>query len=475
MITRHFVDVVNADGTRRRVHYRRVGEGPPLLLIHQSPRSSAEYEPLLEQWAPHFTCIAPDSPGFGESAPLPMAAPDVHDYAEAVLAFMDALGLERTGAYGFHSGAITLVTAAKRAPQRFWALAAEGYAAWTDAERADFGANYTPPYVMTDFGEHLTWTWHRIREQSWWFPWYAADDARRLPRAHDDVVANHDMVMDVLAAGPSYALGYQAMLQAARDLPEPGQPSPPTLVCGYFGDPLQAHIDRLGDLPPGWATAKLETPEETKAASLGWLQPRAEPGELLARAPDDEGYAVVPAWGQLHWIGDRAAGHLHLHAPGSAAEFVAAPGLLALDLPGHGLSDSFVAAPSVAALLDVLVAALSPLLTAPLVRVSGEGASARLAALLAVRLGVTADPVPDAPLAGWPDLTPDRFGSHLTRAWGFARAEAAFDPWDAPCRANAKPLVPGALAPMRLHRRVLAALRARFVPELLAALQTSES
>ena len=471
MITRHFIDVANADGTRRRVHYRRTGEGPPLLLIHQSPRSSAEYEPLLAQWAAHFTCIAPDSPGFGESAVLPMAAPDVNDYADAVLAFMDALGLERVGAYGFHSGAITLVTAAKRAPQRFWALAAEGYAVWTDAERADFGANYTPPYVMQDFGEHLTWTWHRIREQSWWFPWYAAEDAKRLPNAHDDVVQNHDMVMDVLAAGPSYALGYAAMLQAQRDLPAPGQPSPPVLISGYYGDPLQAHIDRLGALPPGWATAKLDTPADTKAASLEWLRPRAEPGHVLARAPDDEGYVIVPDWGQLHWIGDRAAGHLHLHAPGSAAEFVAAPGLLALDLPGHGLSDSFATAPALEALLDVLVAALSPLLTAPLARISGEGASARLAALLAVRLGVAADPVPDTALAGWPDLTPDRFGSHLTRAWGFARAEAAFDPWDAPCRANVKPLVPGALAPERLHRRVLAALRAKFVPELLAALR----
>jgi hypothetical protein len=470
MITRHFIDVANADGSRRRVHYRRCGEGPPLLLIHQSPRSSAEYEQLMREWAAHFTCLAPDSPGFGESAPLPVAAPDVNDYADAVLAFMDALGLERAGAYGFHSGAITLVTAVKRAPQRFWALAAEGYAVWTDAERADFGANYTPDYVISSFGEHLTWTWHRIREQSWWFPWYAEDDARRLPHAHDDVAQNHEMVMDVMAAGPSYALGYRAMLQARRDLPEPGQPTPPTLVCGYNGDPLQAHIDRLGALPAGWVAQKLETPADTKVASLAWLRPHAESGVVLPRAPDDEGYVVAGAWGQLHWIGDRAAGHLHLHAPGSAAEFVAAQGLLVLDLPGHGLSDGFATAPTLDAVLDVLVAALDPLLIAQLVRVTGDGASARLAALLAERLGLVVEAMPDVTPAGWPDLTPDRFGSHLTRAWAFARAEAAFDPWDAPCRDNVKPLAPGVLAPARLHRRALAALRAKHVPELLAAL-----
>jgi len=479
MITRHFINVANKDGSVRRVHYRRAGEGPPLLMVHQSPRSGAEYEPLMAQWAAHFTCLAPDSPGFGESGVLPMAAPDVNDYADAVLAFLDAMGLQRVGAYGFHSGAITLVTAAKRAPERFWAMAAEGYAVWTDAERADFGANYTPPYVMSDFGEHLTWTWHRIREQSWWFPWYAAQDKLRLSMAHDDVAANHEMVMDVMAAGPSYALGYQAMLQAARDLPEQGAATPPVFISGYDGDPLQSHIDRLGDLPPGWAAQKLKTPADTKAASLAWLLPKAEVGAVLARAPDDEGYVVVPEWGQLHWIGDRAAGHVHLHAPGSAAEFVAAAGVLggvlAVDLPGHGLSDSFDAAPGLEALVDVLAAALEPLVTAAVVRVTGEGASARLAALLAARLGVAADAVPLGQVAGWPDLTPDRFGSHLTRAWGFARAEAAFEPWDAPSAATAKALVPEVLAPERLHRRALAALRARFVPELLAALGAGKS
>jgi pimeloyl-ACP methyl ester carboxylesterase len=85
--TRHFIDVRNPDGTHRRVHYRRAGSGPPVVLVHQSPRSSAEYEALIAEWAAHFTCLAPDTPGFGESAPLPMNNPHVNDYADAVLAF----------------------------------------------------------------------------------------------------------------------------------------------------------------------------------------------------------------------------------------------------------------------------------------------------------------------------------------------------------------------------------------------------
>ncbi|MBC7519683.1 MAG: alpha/beta fold hydrolase, partial [Sandarakinorhabdus sp.] len=229
-ITRHFVDVTNPDGSKRRVHYRRAGSGPPVVLVHQSPRSSAEYCELMEKWAGDFTCLAPDTPGFGESAPLPMPNPHVNDYADAVLAFMDAVGLPQAGAYGTHSGAITLITAAKRAAHRFTAIAANGYAVWTDAERADFGANYTPAFVPLPYGEHLSWVWHRIREQSWFFPWYAADDAHRMSMAHDNAATNHAMIMDILAAGESYAQGYAAMLQAPRDLPEPGAATPPVFI-----------------------------------------------------------------------------------------------------------------------------------------------------------------------------------------------------------------------------------------------------
>ena len=86
-ITRHFIRIGN-----RTVHYRKAGSGPILLMIHQSPRSSAEYEALMETWAPHFTCIAPDTPGFGQSDPLP-GDPDINDFAAAAHALLDALGI----------------------------------------------------------------------------------------------------------------------------------------------------------------------------------------------------------------------------------------------------------------------------------------------------------------------------------------------------------------------------------------------
>src|SRR5690606_9825364 len=101
-ISRHFVTVSDRQG-RRQVHYRRAGTGPAILLLHQSPQSSTEMEPLMADWGRHFTLIAPDSPGYGWSDPLATKAASLADFADATLSFADAIGLRRFGVYGFHT------------------------------------------------------------------------------------------------------------------------------------------------------------------------------------------------------------------------------------------------------------------------------------------------------------------------------------------------------------------------------------
>ena len=71
-ISRHFVTVQGNWGPRQ-VHYRRAGTGPTLLLLHQSPQSSREFEPLMQVWGENFTVIAADAPGYGLSDPLGVA------------------------------------------------------------------------------------------------------------------------------------------------------------------------------------------------------------------------------------------------------------------------------------------------------------------------------------------------------------------------------------------------------------------
>ena len=165
----------------------------------------------MRDWGAHFTCIAPDSPGFGQSGPL-VGQPDIDDFADANIALLDALGLDRVAAYGFHSGGIILVTALKRHPERFSRLAVGGYAIWTQDEMAIFGESYLPPFQPSAYGEHLTWLWNRVLEQSWVFPWFDVRDAARLSNPYDDPEKVHAVVMEMLDAGDSYRAGYGAVL-----------------------------------------------------------------------------------------------------------------------------------------------------------------------------------------------------------------------------------------------------------------------
>ena len=427
MITRH---VLTLSQSGRRVHYRRCGSGPVLLMVHQSPRSSAEYEPLMRAWSAHFTCIAPDTPGFGQSEPL-SGEPEIVDFADALAQFLEALRVERCAAYGFHSGGIILVTAVKRHPRLFSGLAIGGYAIWTPQEMRLFGEHYLPELQPMPYGEHLAWLWNRMLEQSWFFPWFETREEARLTVAHADVARVHQAVMEMLDAGHAYRAGYGAVLRAPRDIPPVGSDVPPCLITAYDGDPLQAHIDRLGELPGGWSAQKVRSPAEHQAVSLAFLQDHAGDTNCPPLAEDtNEGWCAVNG-GLIHWRGERG-GTLVLHAPAAEAGLPGA-GEVAIDAPGHGLSSHIE---------DM------------------HGAVKQAAgALGATRIEKPPPPDGDSALL-YPDLTPQRFGEHLHRAWGAARAEAIFAPWYMARTDHAIGLDPQALEPAAIARRARARLRA---------------
>ena len=75
---------------------------------------------------------------------------------------------------------VILVAALRRHPDLFRCLAIGGYAVWTPEEMAIFGESYLPEFHPSGYGEHLTWLWSRMLEQSWVFPWFDTRD--ELPR-----------------------------------------------------------------------------------------------------------------------------------------------------------------------------------------------------------------------------------------------------------------------------------------------------
>ncbi len=85
------------------------GSGPPLLLLHGNPLTLVSWHKIAPSLARHFTIVAPDLRGYGDSS-KPEGGDDHAAYtframAEDNLEVMRALGFERFGVAGHDRGA----------------------------------------------------------------------------------------------------------------------------------------------------------------------------------------------------------------------------------------------------------------------------------------------------------------------------------------------------------------------------------
>ncbi len=95
------------------LNHKRVGDGPPLLLIHGLGGSRNSFDPILDALAAQREVIAIDLPGFGESAPMPGEA-TIPAYAAAVTTFLEAHSLRGVDVVGSSMGARLAMELARR-------------------------------------------------------------------------------------------------------------------------------------------------------------------------------------------------------------------------------------------------------------------------------------------------------------------------------------------------------------------------
>ncbi len=101
-----------------RVHYRRAGEGPALVLIHGLVGSARNWEQNVEFLAQDATVYALDLANMGESERVAGLDAGLEATADRVAAFMDALGIEAADVAGHsHGGAVVMMLAARH-PER---------------------------------------------------------------------------------------------------------------------------------------------------------------------------------------------------------------------------------------------------------------------------------------------------------------------------------------------------------------------
>ncbi len=107
-------------------HVERIGNGPPLLLLHGFTGSTDEWAALLPALAPLREVVAVDLIGHGRSAAP--RDPTRYSFAHCVtdlVALLDALGLARTDVLGYSLGGRVALHLAAAAPERVGALLLE--------------------------------------------------------------------------------------------------------------------------------------------------------------------------------------------------------------------------------------------------------------------------------------------------------------------------------------------------------------
>jgi pimeloyl-ACP methyl ester carboxylesterase len=98
---------------------------PALLLSHQSPQSGAMFEAALPFLTPHVRVLAMDTLGYGMSD-RPSRPLEPEEYAQSMLAAMEAAGEDEFAVCGVHTGAVFGIEAAILAPQRVTQLVLSG-------------------------------------------------------------------------------------------------------------------------------------------------------------------------------------------------------------------------------------------------------------------------------------------------------------------------------------------------------------
>ncbi len=477
-IPRHFVEVAG-----RQVHYRRLGAGPPLVMLHASPLSSQSLEERMRPLAARWTVIALDTPGYGRSAPLSNPQPEILDYAIALEKTLQALGLRRVVLYGRHTGACIAVSLAGRLPDRVAAIWCDGYPVLDATARARYLGDYLHTAAPVWDGSHLTWHWYRYREQCIHWPWNVQTAETRADADLPALDELHRGTLDMLTAQPCYTTAYAAAFRF-DSLDALAKVSCPVLFAARPGDSLYRAIDALPSLPPYMQVVAV--PREAVAASAVECEALERFATGLPAAPNPPSVTAGPAYvrGPYGELALESGGSddgrpwlLLPPAPGTAglldgdAERQRPAGAwLSVDLPGHGHSGPVPPEQhTLAAYAEAIEWVCRELeIREPLLYGSGTGAAVALELALRKRVSPGALALDDLPVLAtearkiWRErlaieLAPSTEGAHLLRAWHQLRDLALWAPARAG-RHDAIRLPAWSIEPADLQRRVLPVL-----------------
>jgi pimeloyl-ACP methyl ester carboxylesterase len=139
-----------------RIHYVIGGKGEPLLLVHGFGQNWYMWNRLLPELSKHFTVIAPDMRGVGESA-KPAGGYDKKNMAVDMHELMKKLGYKHINLAGHDIGLMV------------------GY-----AYAAQFPADVKKLALMDALLPGIEPVWSQVKAQAWWFGFFGQPHSGEL-------------------------------------------------------------------------------------------------------------------------------------------------------------------------------------------------------------------------------------------------------------------------------------------------------
>ena len=255
-----------ADLSVGQVHYAQCGDrgAPAVLLLHQSPRSWAEYREVLPLLGTCYRAIAMDTAGFGDSSDGGVPA-SIAQWARVACELLDALNIRQTDVVGHHTGGVVAIELAAAFPHRVRGLALSSTPYTGEAFR--IARAQRPPIdevAPSEDGSHLAALWQR--RQGFY------------PPGRPDLL--EAFVRDALKVGHRVEEGHRAVASYRME-ERIGRVTQPALIVRATADPfaaphateLQHHLPqaRIVDIEGGMVPLPDQMPEAFAEAVLDFL------------------------------------------------------------------------------------------------------------------------------------------------------------------------------------------------------------
>jgi pimeloyl-ACP methyl ester carboxylesterase len=233
-----------ADGPFGQLHYQVCGTGTPVIMVHQSPDSMVQFDPVMQPLAAAgIQAIAVDIPGYGMSA-VPDHPPSIAEYAAMVPAICDHFGFDKASVLGHHTGAIIVTEAALLYPERIENVILNGPLPLTDEERAYFKGTMAAEkeWAPRWDGSHLTeqWEFRKGAQEKW-----------------NDLAAFHTHFIHGQLAGDTVWYAHEAVMDYHHEDSIP-KIQHSCLILANTGDAIYAQSLRTKELRPDFAYVELE-------------------------------------------------------------------------------------------------------------------------------------------------------------------------------------------------------------------------